>query len=606
MEQMMLFEQEGTVKDYCDSFLLLFDQVRNSEEMTDFYAIYLFICGLEPRIRNIFVKWHQYSYLKVEDVVSLALKIDTNNLHDSFSPFDSKSSFYIEGLEFDTKITLDELMKDNEFFRNGKIQETMVNEVTDDKKLEIKIEHVVDVRDSACVKDVKDSLDAKNDVICGSTMDIQKELEKELFDYFKNGHEYDGLNQGIARSIDTTVDNRNEPENQHILGIGSVLVGVFDGEKVSLFCDEIQEFIDQESFDAMGFKKDGKDKKNNQVYTEFCSDVQEKEFTPNWPETHGVNRGANECYECYSKLIDTGWNNKKPENSFPMTIFLDVNMIVKLRVCYQEMIEKAPLLVKSLGSDHQMKVGEHVRVLGLAKVLASRKKKLLMWLDTGWMQKRVQICGIVDATDYFNAPLFVTHTLVTRWKKERKKKWDKKTRASLRDRDRAKMKLKFLEAQLRKLNFIIELKEKNTYILITGSVQNRMIVWVWDPGSIILIMQTSFICGLLRAKVFEGERLCTGGGSELWSIYHRRFICSCSLDPLLFSGELLFSWYSRLEWGIQLLTHQFTLLMCGTQFDCMHSLYNPSCTPYCITFGGYCCGLHCWNKAHAFVFDTCD
>ncbi|MFS7993886.1 putative tripeptidyl-peptidase II [Helianthus anomalus] len=106
---------------------------------------------------------------------------------------------------------------------------------------------------------------------------------------------------------------------------------------------------------------------------------------------------------------------------------------------------------------------------------------------------------------------FVTHTLVTRWKKERKKKWDKKTRASLRDQDRAKMKLKFLEAQLRKLNFIIELKEQNTYILITGSVQNRMIV------------------------------------------------------P-----------------------------------------YNPFYTPYCITFGGYYCGLHCWNKAHAFVFDTCD
>ncbi|MFS7994813.1 hypothetical protein Hanom_Chr12g01110501 [Helianthus anomalus] len=60
-----------------------------------------------------------------------------------------------------------------------------------------------------------------------------------------------------------------------------------------------------------------------------------------------------------------------------------------------------------------------------------------------------------------------------------------------------------------------------------------------------------------------------------------------------------------LEWGIQLLT-QFTLLMWVTHFDWMQSLYNPSCTPYCITFGAYWCGLHCWNKSHAFVFYTCD
>ncbi|KAJ0715412.1 hypothetical protein HanPI659440_Chr13g0500851 [Helianthus annuus] len=104
-------------------------------------------------------------------------------------------------------------------------------------------------------------------------------------------------------------------------------------------------------------------------------------------------------------------------------------------------------------------------------------------------------------------------------------------------------------------------------------VQNRNVtMWVWDPGSIILIIETSFICGLLRAKVFEGEMLCIGGGSEVWSIYHQRFLGYCSLGRLLFSGELLFSWYSRLEWGIQLLTHQFTLLMWGTHFDWMQSL----------------------------------
>ncbi|KAJ0557813.1 hypothetical protein HanRHA438_Chr07g0314251 [Helianthus annuus] len=160
---MMLFEQKGTVRDYCNSFLLLLDQVRNSEEMTDFYAIYLFICGLEPVIRNIFVKWHQYSYLKVEDVVSLALKIDANNLHDSFSPFDSKPSFYIEGLEFDIKITLGELMKDNEFFRNGKIQETIVDEVIDDIQ-----EHIGTYKNGNDIKELSNQeCEFENEEGCG-------------------------------------------------------------------------------------------------------------------------------------------------------------------------------------------------------------------------------------------------------------------------------------------------------------------------------------------------------------------------------------------------------------------------------------------------------
>ncbi|MFS7914949.1 hypothetical protein Hanom_Chr02g00159531 [Helianthus anomalus] len=69
-------------------------------------------------------------------------------------------------------------------------------------------------------------------------------------------------------------------------------------------------------------------------------------------------------------------------------------------------------------------------------------------------------------------------------------------------------------------------------------VQNRNVtVWVWDPGSIIIIMETSFICGLLRAKVFEGERLCTGGGSEVWSIYHQSFLLVIVLWILFCSLE---------------------------------------------------------------------
>ncbi|KAJ0622931.1 hypothetical protein HanIR_Chr01g0026121 [Helianthus annuus] len=127
MEQLMVYNQEGTVKEYCDSFQVLFDQVRNHEEISEFYAIYLFICGLELEIREIYARWHQYSCTKVKDVISLALKIDYNSLQDSFSPFDPNSSFYNKDLEFDINVTLEVLMKDNELFRNVKIQETCDN-----------------------------------------------------------------------------------------------------------------------------------------------------------------------------------------------------------------------------------------------------------------------------------------------------------------------------------------------------------------------------------------------------------------------------------------------------------------------------------------------
>ncbi|KAJ0845790.1 hypothetical protein HanRHA438_Chr15g0717601 [Helianthus annuus] len=123
MEEIMLIRQEGTVFDYCSVFQSLFERVKNSEDMSEVYAIYLFINGLEPRIREMFITWHQYSYHKVKDFISLALKIDANKLQDSFSPFDPKSSFYVKELVFDSRKILDEIMEGNESFKDGKIQE---------------------------------------------------------------------------------------------------------------------------------------------------------------------------------------------------------------------------------------------------------------------------------------------------------------------------------------------------------------------------------------------------------------------------------------------------------------------------------------------------
>ncbi|MFS7921188.1 hypothetical protein Hanom_Chr03g00233861 [Helianthus anomalus] len=61
LDEIMVLRQEGTVKKYCDEFQFLFELVKNSEEMSEYYAIYLFMDGLEPEIRDIFQTWHQYS-----------------------------------------------------------------------------------------------------------------------------------------------------------------------------------------------------------------------------------------------------------------------------------------------------------------------------------------------------------------------------------------------------------------------------------------------------------------------------------------------------------------------------------------------------------------
>ena len=54
LEKIMAISQEGTVNEYCVSFQILFDQVKNLEEISEIYGVYLFMCGLEPEIREIF------------------------------------------------------------------------------------------------------------------------------------------------------------------------------------------------------------------------------------------------------------------------------------------------------------------------------------------------------------------------------------------------------------------------------------------------------------------------------------------------------------------------------------------------------------------------
>ncbi|KAJ0537985.1 hypothetical protein HanRHA438_Chr08g0337611 [Helianthus annuus] len=123
MEEIMSIRQEGTVFDYCSVFQSLFERVKNSKDVSEVYAIYLFIDGLEPRIREVFITWHQYSYHKVKYFISLALKIDANKLQDSFSLFDLKPSFYVKESVFDSRKILDEIMEGNESFKDVKIQE---------------------------------------------------------------------------------------------------------------------------------------------------------------------------------------------------------------------------------------------------------------------------------------------------------------------------------------------------------------------------------------------------------------------------------------------------------------------------------------------------
>ncbi|KAJ0918306.1 hypothetical protein HanRHA438_Chr05g0216351 [Helianthus annuus] len=100
MEKIMTLSQEGTIKNYCEEFESLFNWVKNFEEINEYYAIYLFMGGLEPEIRDVFITWHQYSFHTLKDYI-LALKLDAHKLKDSFSPYDPNSSVYEPHKVFD-------------------------------------------------------------------------------------------------------------------------------------------------------------------------------------------------------------------------------------------------------------------------------------------------------------------------------------------------------------------------------------------------------------------------------------------------------------------------------------------------------------------------
>ncbi|XP_076940188.1 uncharacterized protein LOC143609273 [Bidens hawaiensis] len=121
LDEIMAMSQQGTVKEYCDDFQFLYDRVKTFGEICEYYAIYLFMDGLEPKIRDVFIAWHQYSFHTLKDVISLALKLDANELKDSFSPYDPNSSLYDafkvfgvnDSLEIG-RVTDDDVLRENE------------------------------------------------------------------------------------------------------------------------------------------------------------------------------------------------------------------------------------------------------------------------------------------------------------------------------------------------------------------------------------------------------------------------------------------------------------------------------------------------------------
>ncbi|KAC9177473.1 hypothetical protein E3N88_46245 [Mikania micrantha] len=88
----MELRQQGTIKDYCDSFEVLF----NKSNIDEGYAIYLFLDGLKIELRDLFMQWHQHKLQSLKDAFSLALKLNSNKLKDTLSPDDPNSSLYIK------------------------------------------------------------------------------------------------------------------------------------------------------------------------------------------------------------------------------------------------------------------------------------------------------------------------------------------------------------------------------------------------------------------------------------------------------------------------------------------------------------------------------
>ncbi|MFS8026566.1 hypothetical protein Hanom_Chr16g01488201 [Helianthus anomalus] len=94
VEEIMALRQEGTIKNYCEEFEFLFNQVKYSQQISETYAIYLFMDDLEPEIRDVFITWHQYSFHMVKDCIHLAFKLDVNEMKYLFSPYDPNSFLY--------------------------------------------------------------------------------------------------------------------------------------------------------------------------------------------------------------------------------------------------------------------------------------------------------------------------------------------------------------------------------------------------------------------------------------------------------------------------------------------------------------------------------
>ncbi|KAF5772262.1 hypothetical protein HanXRQr2_Chr13g0574741 [Helianthus annuus] len=513
LDKIMSIRQEGTVRDYCDSFLLLFDQVRNSEEMSDFYAIYLFICGLEPRIRNIFVEWHQYSYLKVEDVISLALKIDTNNLHDSFSPFDPKSSFYIEGLEFDIKITLDELMMDNEFFRNGKIQEVGI---------------------------------------------VQETIVDEVFvEMREENSEVELVSPGEFRS---EVDNKNiiyqrkEPENQLVLNSGSVSVVIFDDENADVGWESEQ-----------------------------------------LNQTKGVNESTYVCIVDEEKMsrikkhlhwTDTGWVYNRECSG---------GVIVQFKACFKYVDEN---MVWEVGDNVEVKGVDEEIVTGMLQKWHEWKSRWV-WPKIGskscLKRKRRMRSYIGDKELSGKCEQFFLELMMV--------PPESKLQAFL-FQIQFNTQLSLFKKSLKTVNMAcdevwnyVKFKEiKKFFLYLVGTLDR-------DDISVV-ILYISGTSGILCSFGTIGTYFCFK--MTVKKFYH----CFLTLNDRVISLLLqLLSVLVLQLWIREAIKMIFFMQQCQMLLKLEQNIGEDMTdyldNSYCITFGGYCCGLHCWNKAHAFVFDTC-
>ncbi|KAJ0694303.1 putative non-specific serine/threonine protein kinase [Helianthus annuus] len=221
LDEIRALRQEGTVKKYCDEFQFLFELVKNSEEMSEYYAIYLFIDGLEPEIRDVFITWHQYSFHNVKDYISLALKLDTNKLSDTLSPYDPESSLYIKDLVFDFRKSIDEIMGKNEVSNEDKLFDGIVHKVFDEmpkkcsnqEDVDSKIQDVVKMPKKFSNQEVVDSKiqdlvhnDFCNDAYEKRTLIQEMRVEAEI------GHQEIMRNEYVPVFLLTSDKNKEKPE----------------------------------------------------------------------------------------------------------------------------------------------------------------------------------------------------------------------------------------------------------------------------------------------------------------------------------------------------------------------------------------------------------